>query len=95
MSKEAKKVEIQRINEKAFDDYRNLINMEFTRTKLFYKQRLTQGLCWVDIENNIANQYFREEAWLFGFKTRDNLKLIDHMIVDENSKRKGSVGFIN
>lgn len=86
-------LERQRINEKAFDDARDKIHEEFNREKLWYKHKLTQGLFWTDLESNLANQYVREEAWLFGIKIKDNIKFIDHCI--EEDGRTPKIGFIN
>jgi len=85
-------VGVQRINEKAFDDQRNKIYEEFTAGCVFYKHKLTQGLFWTELENNLANQYVREEAWLFGLKIKDNVKFIDHCIEEEG--RVPKIGFI-
>ncbi len=80
-------------NLKSFDDYRNGINKEFLSKKPFRRNRITQGLCWTDLDKDLANQYIREEAWLFGWKFRDNLKLIDHIAEIEDITKTRKIGF--
>lgn len=87
-----RKIEKQRINEKAFDDYRDILNQEFLSEKPFRRNRVTQGLFWTDLEKDLANQYVREEAWIFGWKYRDNLKLVDHCADNEDNKTS-RIGF--
>lgn len=92
-----KKIKIaeQRVNENAFDEYRNTINEEFLSKPTFRRNKITQGLYWTDLDKDLANQYVREEAWLFGWKYRDNLKLIDHCAKDtkDTNKPSGKIGF--
>ena len=87
-----KLIDRQKISEKIFDDYRNKISEEFASEKMLYKHKLTQGLYWSDFDNNLANQFVREEAWLLGIKVKDNVKFIDHCFnADEMNKKK--IGF--
>lgn len=87
-----KKIEKQRLGLKAFDDYRDAINNEFNSENIFKKVRVTQGLIWTNLDKDLANQYVREEYWIFGIKVRDNIKFIDHCS-EEEIKRGGRVGF--
>jgi len=80
-----------KINEKEFDEYRENINSEFLSGTPMRRNKITQGLFWTDIDKDLANQYVREEAWFFGWKFRDNLKLIDHCAKDTG--RVSKMGF--
>ncbi len=68
----------QTIDSQAFDDYRTGIVEEFHSENIFFKRKLTQGAFWTAIDKELANQYFRDERWLFNFKYKDELKFIDH-----------------
>ena len=65
-------------NSKAFDDYRNLVGDDFHIEKAVLKKKFTQGAYWTSLEKDLANQYFRDEVWIFGIKVKDALKFIDH-----------------
>ena len=71
-------------NEKSFNDYRNIVIEEFLSESLFFKRKMTQGAFWTFIEKDVANQFFRDERWICGFKFWDAFKLIDHGI-DKNN----------
>lgn len=86
-----KKIEAQRISEKEFDSYRNIITSEFHSEKALRKKKLSQGLYWTSFDKDLANQYVREESWFLGIKIKDNIKLIDHG--GDNNDKKKSVGF--
>ena len=75
-----------------FDDYRNIISEEFTIGNVIFRKRFTQGAYWTSLEKDLANQYFRDETWLFGIKLKDAIKFIDHGVDTETSYLK-SVGF--
>ena len=94
LKKVQKSLEKQKISEKSFDDFRNVINDEFESKTLLFKNRTTQGMCWLSDESNLANQYIRTETWIFGFKLKDDLKIIDHIVLDqEDDKKDGKIGF--
>lgn len=87
------KIATQKINSKAFDDYRDFINQEFLTETVFKKKRLTQGLFWTDFDKDLANQYIREEVWIFGIKIADSIKLIDHCTENNDGKKNVKIGF--
>ena len=80
MSKKVNKhiVGPQSLNKRAFDDYRNFVLDEFTNESIFKKRKLSQAAYWTAIDKEIADQYFRDEVWIFGIKVRDEIKVIDH-----------------
>jgi len=82
MSKKAKNDDVfmgvQALSSKDFDDQRNTIVDSFATTSPFYKRKLTQSLYWTSLDKDLANQFWRDERWLFGVKFWDIIKLIDH-----------------
>lgn len=92
MLKKEMKNEGQKSQLTNFDEYRNVMHTEFTKSSVFRKTKLTQGLYWTDFDKDIANQYIREESWFFGIKVSDNLKLIEHSSGVVNNK-KDKIGF--
>jgi hypothetical protein len=83
--------------EKSFDDYRNFVIEEFLSESIFFKRKMTQGAFWVSMSNDLANQFFRDERWIFGCKFWDAFKLIDHGIskLDKSEFAKRKPGFQN
>jgi hypothetical protein len=81
-------LEIQMMNKKSFDDYRDVIQEDFDTWKTGLRQRSTQGVFWVSSDKDLANQFIREERWFFGFKIKDALKLIDHNVKDDVTDNK-------
>ena len=83
--------ETKEINRKRFDNSRDNIVEEFGSTRVFTKRKLTQGAYWTAIDKDLADQYIRDEKWIFGMKVRDELKIIDHW--DENMGVTKKLGF--
>ena len=75
---------------KSFDDYRNLILENFKDENIFFKRKLSQGAFWTSIDKDLANQFFRDERWLFNMKYKDEIKLIDHGV---EPIEKSGIGF--
>lgn len=82
------------LSPKSFDDYRNFIVDELNSQNILFKKKISQGIYWASLDKDIANQYVREEKWIFGLKYKDELKLIDHgFLNDEDIKLNRNVGF--
>jgi hypothetical protein len=84
---------LQALSSKEFDDSRNILVERFTGSLGVYKRRLTQSLYWTSLDKDLANQYWRDERWLFGVKICDIVKLIDHGSQEENDKFNKIIGF--
>lgn len=67
----------------SFDGYRRSILGEFESESIFFKKRLTQGLIWTSLDKDLANQYWREERWFYGVKYRDELRIVDHGVMED------------
>jgi hypothetical protein len=80
------------IDSKNFNEHRNILSEEFNTESIFYKRKITQGAFWTAIDKDLANQYFRDECWLFNIKYKDELKFIDHGI-DINAPTNSGIGF--
>jgi len=80
-------------DKKIFDDLREDIKKEFDSESIFFKRKMSQFAFWTVIDKDLANQYYRDEKWLFGIKYKDELKLIDHG-TEELTSGKISVGFV-
>lgn len=65
-------------NRRNFDSSRDNIVKEFISSSIFMRRKLTQGAYWTSIDKDLADQYIRDERWIFGMKVRDDLKIIDH-----------------
>ena len=76
-------------NKKAFDDYRNFMLDEFVTESVFRKRKLSQAAYWTALDKEIADQYFRDEVWIFGVKVKDEIKVIDHGFEGINDKTVG------
>jgi len=90
MLKKTLQVGNQNQSNKAFDEYRTAIVEEFMSQKLFSQKKITQGAFWTALDKDLAQQYIRDERWIFGLKYHDDLKLIDHGL--EEVKPNG-IGF--
>lgn len=89
-------LEVQMMNKKSFDDYRDAVQEEFFSIGAISKKRVTQGVYWISSEKDLANQYVREEKWFFGIKMKDDLRLVDHNIKEDLEIIKNAkVGFTN
>jgi hypothetical protein len=75
-----------------FNEFRDGVIKEFSTENIFFRRKLTQGAFWVSLENDLADQLFRDERWFFGVKYHDELKTIDHGH-DRNEVRTGIRGF--
>jgi len=78
------------VNGDNFTNYRKTIREEFNDSSAVRKTKFTQGLYWTDFDKDLADQFLREEVWLFGIKIRDAIKIIDHC---SSLPNKNKVGF--
>jgi hypothetical protein len=86
-------LEIQMMNKKSFDDYRDVIQEDFSTWKTGFRQKSSQGVFWISSDKDLANQFVRNEVWLFGFKIKDSLRLIDHNIKEDNIDSGKKIGY--
>ena len=63
---------------KEFDDSCNLCIEKFSKGSSMFKRKITQGLYWTALDRDLANQFLRDERWLWGMKFWDTVKIIDH-----------------
>ena len=93
MSKRSNIVGVQLKDTENFDDYRNhILDEQDKDTNTLFRRKLSQGAFWTSLDKDLANQYFRDEKWFFGWKYKDEIKLIDHGTAVES---KNGIGFIN
>jgi len=83
------KIGEQTVSENSFNEHRDFVISDFQGNRSLYKRKMSQGAFWTLLDKDLANQYFRDEKWLFGFKIRDEIKLIDHGTGNIISKEVG------
>jgi hypothetical protein len=75
--------------EKTFNSLCDSANNNFRRGSSIFKHRISQSVFWDKVEKDLADQFFRDERWLFGIKYADEIKFIDHSGLDSNGKKIG------
>lgn len=80
-------------DEELFNDSVKIVGDSFKTSCPFKKKKITQGLFWSNLDKDIADQFIREEAWLFGIKFIDNIKFINHYVDYSDKDKNSKIGF--
>lgn len=91
MLKKKKMTELKFSDSKEFDKSKDKCVEEFLSGKPTFKRKITQGLYWTAMDKDIANQYIRDERWLWGrIKFWDTIKVINHGVKEG---KESTIGF--